>query len=251
MKVLERLLMIGALVLGIAALIGVVNGTDARARAPDLQRGQRGFLAYCAMCHGDGGAGDGELASGLARRGVVVAHLDDDARMKKLGWAGVRRVIVTGGAHTGRSNLMPAWGEKLAPDLVNDITEYVMALPSRNPPIPEATIRKYLEAPPGAPEQGRRLFVHTCSACHGPFGKGDGTLAETLRKRHNIRPRNLTDSTYIAKKTDQQLFATISLGGGHMKKSPYMPAWTVTLSPEQIKDVVSYIRVISRTAPQR
>ena len=43
---------------------------------------------------------------------------------------------------------------------------------------------------------------------------------------------------------------TISLGGGHVGKSPYMPAWAVYLSPGQVKDLVSYIRTISRTESQ-
>ena len=114
----------------------------------------------------------------------------------------------------------------------------------------DATLQRYLSTPPGVPVEGRRVFLHFCSACHGPYGKGDGPFAETLRKQHNIRPRDLTDSTYIGRKTDEDLFAIISLGGGHMGKSTYMPAWTVSLSPEQIKNVASYVRVISKTPPQ-
>ena len=30
----------------------------------------------------------------------------------------------------------------------------------------------------------------------------------------------------------------------------FMPAWTYTLKPEQIKDLVAYIRALSRTTPQ-
>ena len=220
------------------------------ASAEQLQRGQEAFVANCAMCHGDQGGGDGELAVLLRQSGVVVARLDDAARMKKLGWEGVRKVIAEGGAHTGRSNLMPAWGERLGEALTNDVAEYVMSLPGRKPGASEATLQKYLEAPPGVPSEGRRLYLHYCSACHGSYGRGDGTYAMALRLQHNIRPRDLTDSSYIGRKSDQELFAIISLGGGHMGKSPFMPAWTVSLSPEQIKDLVSYVRVISLTPPQ-
>jgi mono/diheme cytochrome c family protein len=219
------------------------------ASADQLQRGQEAFLAYCAMCHGDQGGGDGELAATLSQSGVVVARLDD-ARIEKLGWEGVRKVIAEGGAHTGRSNLMPAWGERLGEALTNDVAEYVMSLPGRRPGASEATLQKYLEAPAGVPAEGRRTYLHYCSACHGSYGRGDGTYAMALRLQHNIRPRDLTDSSYIAPKSDQELFTIISLGGGHMGKSPFMPAWTVSLSPEQIKDLVSYVRVISHTAPQ-
>jgi mono/diheme cytochrome c family protein len=159
-------------------------------------------------------------------------------------------VIADGGAHTGRSNLMPGWAERLEASTLDDVAEYVLSLPGRKPGITEATLQKYLEAPAGAPAEGRRVYVHYCSACHGPYGRGDGTYAEALRQQHNIRPRDLTDSSYVGRKTDQELFAIISLGGGHMGKSPYMPAWTVSLKPEQIKDLVSYVREISRSAPQ-
>jgi mono/diheme cytochrome c family protein len=143
---------------------------------------------------------------------------------------------------------MPAWGDKLSSTQIDDITDYVMSLPSQKPGVPNATLQKYLEAPPGTPAQGRTLYVHNCSACHGPYGKGDGSFAEVLRQKHKVRPRNLTDSTYIASRTDKDLFVTISLGGGHVGKSPYMPAWAVYLAPEQIKDIISYIRAISHTA---
>lgn len=214
------------------------------------ERGQQAFLAYCAMCHGERGAGDGPLASGLQKQNVTVpAHLNDRARLDVIGRRGVYAVIEKGGAHTGRSNLMPAWGEKLDPALIDNIADYVMTLPDLAPGTPSATIAKYLEAPPGVSQDGRRVFVYYCTGCHGPYGKGDGFNAEALRLKHNIRPRDLTDSAYMAPKSDQELYETVALGGGHMGKSVFMPAWTYTLSPTQIKNLVAYIRVLSGTKP--
>lgn len=230
------------------------SSTDTAAAAPAPTpaelRGEQAFLAYCAMCHGADGSGDGNLAGQLRSAGALVAHLDDAARIAGLGRDGVRNVIVKGGAHTGRSNLMPAWGEQLEPGLLDDITSFVLRLPNRKQGVPSSTVQKYLEAPPGSAAEGRRLYVFNCSGCHGSYGKGDGFNGQVLRVKRHVRPRDLTDSTYFARKSDQQLFTTISLGGGHMGKSPYMPAWTVALNPAQIKDVVSYIREISHTASQ-
>ena len=212
-------------------------------------RGQEAYLAYCAMCHGEWGEGDGPLAEQLQKQsGIRPAHLNDRARLGEMGRQELVHVIERGGAHTGRSNLMPPWGERLDADVINHIADFVMTLPDLKPGIPASTIEKYLQAPPGTPAEGRKLFVFYCTICHGPYGKGDGLLADTLRARNNIRPRNLTDSLYLAKKTDQELYATVSLGGGHMGKSVFMPAWTVTLTPSQIKDLVSYVRAISHTA---
>ena len=224
--------------------------TTAVKLTPQQERGARAYLAYCAMCHGDHGAADGPLAADLAKRGVRPAHLDDAARLEKLGAGELREVIRRGGAHTKRSNLMPPWGEQLAPEVVADVTEYVLVLPKLNPGIPPATIAKYMAAPPGSPAEGRALFVRFCTGCHGPEGKGDGFNADTLRVRHNIRPRNLTETAYFAKKTDRDLYATIALGGGHTGKSAFMPGWTYRLEPAQIKHLVSYVRAISKTPSQ-
>jgi mono/diheme cytochrome c family protein len=226
------------------------DSAAALAPLPVNQQGEQAFLAYCAMCHGERGAGDGPLSADLKKQNVAVpAHLNDRARLDDIGRGGVIAVVEKGGAHTGRSNLMPAWGEKLEPALIDSIADYVMMLPDLSPGTPSATIAKYLAAPPGVSEDGRRVFVYYCSGCHGPQGQGDGFNAASLRAKHNIRPRDLSDSAYFAPMNDQQLYETVALGGGHMGKSVFMPAWTYTLTPEQIKDLVAYIRVLSRTAP--
>jgi mono/diheme cytochrome c family protein len=213
-----------------------------------LERGQQAYLASCAMCHGVGGAGDGPLSDELRAQGVTTpARLNDRARLDLLGHEELVRVISMGGAHTGRSNLMPPWGEKLAPALIDTIADYVMALPDLQPGTPASTLEAYLAAPPGTPEEGRRLFVFYCTSCHGPYGKGDGFLADTLWARNQIRPRDLTDSTYLSRTTDQQLYVSVSLGGAHSGKSMFMPAWTATLQPAQIRSLVSYVRAISGT----
>ena len=253
MKLWIRCTALVALTAGAAAFVASTRPAAAARTSPErLASGERVYLTSCAMCHGPSGNGDGPLAEQLAKEsGTHPARLNDAARLKQLGRAGVYRVIVEGGGHTQRSNLMPPWGEKLGPVLADDVTDYVMNFASRGPSAPpSATIQKYLKAPPGVPEKGRQVFVYICSACHGLTGVGDGPYARTLRIRHKVWPRNLTQTAYFAKKTDQELFVTISLGGGHVGKSPMMPAWAVSLSPEEIKDLVAYIRVLSKTQPR-
>ena len=99
----------------------------------------------------------------------------------------------------------------------------------------------------GVPAQGREVYVYRCSACHGPAGRGDGPSGDLLRRKHGVRPRDLTNGRYMSARTDQELFTTVSLGGGHAGKSVYMPSWANDLTPAQIKDVVAYIRQISKT----
>jgi mono/diheme cytochrome c family protein len=248
--------MLSALTLAVSCQPKPAKDAAAVAAAADsalqvhLAEGQTVYLANCAMCHGTWGLGDGPLAAQLQQgSGVVPAHLNDRALLDSLGREQVIAVIERGGAHTGRSNLMPAWAERLSPVEIATIADFVMALPDLHREIPPATMARYLEAPPGATIEGRRLFLTMCTACHGGSGKGDGRYADTMYVRNKIRPRDLTDSTYFAKLKDKDLFATISLGGGFFHKSPYMPVWGATLTAEQIKDLVSYIRALSHTAP--
>src|SRR5436190_1125755 len=146
---------------------------------PDnLARGQRVFLQYCAMCHGDGGQGDGEIAGQLRERaGVRVANLTDRAELERLGRSGVWHTVALGGAHVGRSNLMPAWRERLTKRELDDVVDYVVHLPDLEPGISSTTLRAYLETRPGVPAAGHTIFVHQCSMCHGLDARGDGPLA--------------------------------------------------------------------------
>lgn len=232
-----------------AAAVAAAAAAADSARQAHLAGAQKIYLANCAMCHGTWGQGDGPLAAQLQKEsGAVATHLNDRARLDSLGRDQVVQVIERGGAHTGRSNLMPPWGERLAREDIGAIADFVMALPDLHREVPPTTMARYLEAPPGASAEGRRLFVTMCTACHGPGGKGDGRFADSMYVRNKIRPRDLTDSLYFSRMKDSELYATISLGGGFFHKSPYMPVWGVSLSPDQIKDLVSYIRVLSRTA---
>lgn len=256
-----RIAVAGFLVAGVAACVvscqtqpqgsggGTAQSVGADSATPD--RGHQVFLAYCAMCHGVWGEGDGPLAAEMRQQsGVGPARLNDRARLDELGRDEIVKVIRQGGAHTQRSNLMPSWGDRLDPQTINMVADFVMTLPDQKPGVPDATIEKYLAAPAGVPEDGRRLFVFYCTSCHGPYGKGDGVMADTLKARNGVGPRNLTDTAYFSKLSDQDIYVTLSLGGAHSGKSPFMPAWTTTLEPQQIKDLVAYIRAISSTPSQ-
>ena len=223
--------------------------TDSIRLLQHIQMGHQAFLSSCAMCHGPSGEGNGPLAGELAKEsGTGPANLNDRTLVERLGRRGIIDIITRGGAHTGRSNLMPPWGERMSESQISDITDFLIAQPSLNPGIPKATIADYMKAPAGVPEEGRKLFVFYCTACHGPQARGNGIYADTVFARSGLRPRDLTDSLYLAKQTDQDLYATIALGGGHRGKSSYMPEWAITLTPAQIKELLSYVRVISRTA---
>lgn len=213
-----------------------------------LDPGQKTYLTHCALCHGLWGGGDGPLAAQLERDAQVrPAKLNVRARIGSLKRDELIRVIERGGAHTRRSNLMPPWSGRLDHKTIAQVADFLKVLPDLNPETPPSTIQAFLAAPAGSPPDGRRLFVLYCAMCHGPEGRGDGALSDTLWARNHVRPRNLTDSTYLAGRTDQDLFSLVSLGGTHFHRASTMPMWSATLNPEQIKDLIAYIRSISRT----
>jgi len=216
------------------------------------QRGREAYLGSCAMCHGVWGEGDGPMALQVETQGKVPpAALNDPILLDKVGRDELIKIITRGGARSHRSNLMPSWGEKLAPEVIAEIADYVMDLPRLKPGISRTTVEQYIQAPPGTADDGRKIFVFYCTMCHGPQGEGNGLLADSLWAKHQIRPRNLTDSLYFAGKSDKEIYMTVSLGGDYTGHSEFMPGWGgVKLSPGDMKDVVSYVRAISRTQPR-
>ena len=55
---------------------------------------------------------------------------------------------------------------------------------------------------------------------------------------------NLTKKDYIELVPDGYLYTVIAEGGEAVGKNSYMPAWKNTLTTEQIKDVIAYIRTM-------
>jgi len=211
------------------------------------ERGRDAYLASCAMCHGAYGEGNGPMASQVATQGKPPAALNDPILLDRVGREELIKIITMGGARSHLSNLMPSWGEKIPAETIEQIADYVMVLPRLKPGITTVKIDEYLQAPPGAAADGRKLFVFYCTMCHGPEAKGDGILADSLWARHQVRPRNLTDTAYFTPKTDQEIYMTVSLGGDYTAHSELMPGWDVKLSPAEVKDLVSYVRAVSKT----
>ena len=88
--------------------------------------------------------------------------------------------------------------------------------------------------------EGRALFLHYCSTCHGTEGHGDGFNAYNL----DPKPRDLGDPAFQAKQTDDELASVIRSGGASAGLSTGMPPWGRTLHDRQIRNLVSYVRTL-------
>ena len=90
---------------------------------------------------------------------------------------------------------------------------------------------------------GKQVFRHYCLTCHGETGAGDGFNAFNVEPH----PRDLSDPAFQKAKTDADLTDTVRRGGAGVGLSPMMPPWGRTLAPDQIDQVVGYLRTLKRT----
>jgi len=85
----------------------------------------------------------------------------------------------------------------------------------------------------------KALYRHWCSQCHGLEGRGDGVNSTPDM---SINPRDHTDASFMSTRSDEQFEDVIRGGGTRVAKSPLMPPWGATLTDEEIKALVGYLR---------
>ncbi|HXH18547.1 MAG TPA: cytochrome c [Chitinophagales bacterium] len=83
---------------------------------------------------------------------------------------------------------------------------------------------------------GKYLFRQNCKACHGPFGKGDGPVAHTLK----AQCADLT-SAPVQQQTDGELYYKLSIGRLEM------PGFKDLLKPDERWALIHYIRTLKES----
>jgi cytochrome c oxidase cbb3-type subunit 3 len=94
----------------------------------------------------------------------------------------------------------------------------------------------------GDPVRGGEDYATYCAACHGATGNGDGPMAAMMDRK----PARHADGAHMNTLSDDFLFRIIRDGGPALGKSDMMTAWGGTLSEEQIRGLVAYIRTLAR-----
>jgi cytochrome c6 len=87
--------------------------------------------------------------------------------------------------------------------------------------------------PTQAQDTGAALFKTKCAACHGPDGKAETAMGKANKLRDLASPD-------VQKQSDAELAAIVENGKGKM------PAYGKSLKPEQVKDLVAYIRSLGK-----
>lgn len=91
-----------------------------------------------------------------------------------------------------------------------------------------------------------RIWLRNCATCHGADGSGSWRAKLFL-----MRPGDLRDPARLAPLGDDYLLTLIQQGGASLGK-PGMPAFGYHLTPEQIRELVRYVRELpARSAPRR
>ena len=138
--------------------------------------GRDSFELYCATCHGTIGRGDGPVAPALRTRPADLTSL-----ARRNGGAFPRdavRGFITGDGRTVAAHGptdMPIWGpmfRAFEPDArvrvrIENLVAHIESLQA---------------ASTGAQDIGSRLYRTHCATCHGTAGRGNGPLAEQLRR---------------------------------------------------------------------
>ncbi len=90
----------------------------------------------------------------------------------------------------------------------------------------------------GNPEAGKKIFNQNCVVCHGVNGQGDGPAAAGL----NPKPANFSDPARQAVMTEAKQVHVVTNGGASEKLSATMPPFGDSLTDQQIRDVVAFVR---------
>ena len=95
--------------------------------------------------------------------------------------------------------------------------------------------------------QGKRVFYQYCVWCHA-----DATPAGPSN-RSNLTPVPplINDGEKLNGESDEFMQKMITLGGSSLGKSAMMPPYGKTLSPAEIKAVISFARAIAQPAYQK
>jgi mono/diheme cytochrome c family protein len=126
---------------------------------------------------------------------------------------------------------IPVGGSSLPDVAVMDLTQ-------------QDTVTNPVPASLASLKNGEKLFARYCSACHGPQGMGDGTVAAASPfAPNNTGPFQLVlpingPSSMARVFSDGHIYTTISMGRGRMPSYDRIP-------PMERWDVVNYLREIN------
>jgi len=94
----------------------------------------------------------------------------------------------------------------------------------------------------GNKENGQKLHMEHCVACHGLTGAADVVVMHM-----DETPPDQSDPAYMKNLPDSYLYLAICKGGEGIGKSYVMSPWGDLLTDQEIRDLIGWIRTFSNT----
>jgi mono/diheme cytochrome c family protein len=106
-------------------------------------------------------------------------------------------------------------------------------------PVPVTAAREPnpVKSTPESIAQGKKIYGYDCAQCHGTAGDGKTEVAKELKIP------DLSDPAALKDRTDGALFYILKNGHGNM------PREGDRVKPEQLWDLVNYVRSLARKPP--
>ena len=93
---------------------------------------------------------------------------------------------------------------------------------------------------------GRRVYDQVCAACHGPTGRPDP--ASPVLAALETPPADLSDPLFNSREPANDWELVVAHGGHSMGLSAQMPAQKDTLSADEVRNVVAYVKTLADTS---
>jgi len=108
--------------------------------------------------------------------------------------------------------------------------------------VPAAALVLALQIQAADAVNGKEVYGKTCKQCHGPDGKGDRVADKFFQV---TIPR--LNSSYVQGKSDEELREIVMKGRRKMEPVRMgQPQARHNLAPEQVDDVIAYIRTLKK-----
>jgi len=92
--------------------------------------------------------------------------------------------------------------------------------------------------------QGQDIYNAICFACHGVNGDGKGPAAAGAGA---TAPRDFTSPDFVIVGREDEIATTIAKGAqASFHGSEFMPAWGSSLSDQQIRDLIAYLKTFKQ-----
>jgi cbb3-type cytochrome c oxidase subunit III len=193
-----------------------------------LERGRILYEQHCTTCHGIDGKADTPVARMLVPR---PRNFSDPIDMARVTIERMYRAIKDGRPGTA----MAGWEEILSEPEIGDLIDYVRSLT----PVRDA---RSLSGDQLSQEIGARIYKRDCASCHGLNGRADTDMARALTPP----PQNFVDPLLMARLDNGRMFAAISRG----RPGTAMGGWRDLLSPQEIVDLMRYVRTLQQPLPR-